>query len=74
MEYIGLSAVACVGLYILLFLSGSCWSLISMVHDVKCHLPTIADVAKTKNQLYNELSEFVEFHSDVIQLSDDFFP
>lgn len=44
-----------------------------MAHDLKYHLHTIADVAKTRNKLYNELSEFVEFHSNVIQLSEEFF-
>lgn len=71
-EYIGLSAVACIGLYILIFLSGSCWLLVSMAHDIKCDLNIIADVAKTKDRLYNELSDFIEFHANVIQLSGSF--
>lgn len=71
-EYIGLITVARVGLQIIIFLSGSCWLLISMAHDIKCELRTIADIMKTKHTLSNELSEFIEFHSNVIQLSEVF--
>ena len=72
--YIGLYTVACVGLYFLVFLSGSCWLLISMAHDIKCDLHIIADVVKTKDRLYiyNDISKFIQFHSNVIQLSKDF--
>lgn len=69
MQYIGLCFVACVGLYILIFLSGSCWLLVALAHDINYDLHAIADVAKSKNQLYNEFSEFIPFHSRVIQLN-----
>lgn len=68
-EYIGLHAVACTGLYYLLFLSGSCWLFVAMANDIKCNLYTITDVTITKQKLYNELAKFIEFHACVIQLS-----
>lgn len=68
MEYLLLFAVGCVGLYSLIFLSGSCWLMISMAHDLKCDLQIVADIEKPKAKLINEFSQFVEFHSDVMQL------
>lgn len=72
MEHVLMTTVGCVGLYSLIFLSGSCWLMISMAHDLKCDLHTVADIEKPKSKLNNELREFVGFHSDVMQLSESF--
>lgn len=71
-QYFGLLIVAGIGVYFLVFLSGSCWLMISMAHDLKYDLNAIAGVAKSRSKMNNEFSKFVEFHSDIKQLSENF--
>lgn len=68
-EYVALFIVGGFGVYLLIFLSGSCWLMISMAHDLKCDLHIVTDLEKPEAKLKNEFSKFVEFHSDAMQLS-----
>lgn len=51
---------------------GTCSMLFSLINDIKCDLKVINENArhkKNRSKISNQFSQFVQFHSKLIQLS-----
>lgn len=51
------------------FLAGSCFMLIALTEDLKKDLLTFNDAENKRWKIKNKIYAFIEFHSDVKQLS-----